>query len=71
MCTGLVPELSTFTHTLTQLALAELRAMTHCNGAPVVQLYHDHEYRDVTKQGPIINFNVLKADGAYTGFSEV
>ena len=64
-------QVSLYTSTLTQLALTELAAMTHENGAPVLRLYHDLRRVGVDSQGPIIAFNVLRPDGSYVGYAEV
>ena len=64
-------QVSLYTSTLTQLALTELAAMTHDNGAPVLRLYHDLRRVGVDEQGPIIAFNVLRPDGSYVGYAEV
>ena len=46
--------------------------MAHDNGAPAVRLYHHgSHFDDITAQGPIICFNVLRADGSYVGYSQV
>lgn len=70
--TGSMSEVSLFTHTLTQIALYELQTMRHSNGSPLVCLYHhQHPLHDIRQQGPIVNFNLLKDDGSFIGFSEV
>lgn len=43
----------------------------HNNGQPVVKLYHDTQFEDITKQGGFINFNLLRQNGDYVGYSEV
>ncbi|CAH1774686.1 unnamed protein product, partial [Owenia fusiformis] len=52
----------------TYTVLSNLR---HSNQCPVARLYCDTEYRDVTTQGPIVNFNLLRPNGEYIGFAEV
>ena len=45
--------------------------MRHGNGRPVCVLYCDTDYEDPTSQGAIVNFNLLRADGSFVGYSEV
>lgn len=43
------------------------------SGNPVVKLYHDTDFRKTawSRQGGILNFNVLRDDGSFVGFAEV
>lgn len=34
-------------------------------------LYCDTDYEDPSSQGAIVNFNILRADGSFVGYSEV
>lgn len=43
----------------------------HSNGTPVAILYHDTNFEDEQYQGGIVNFNLLRANGDYVGYSEV
>ncbi|KAI1706392.1 aminotransferase class-V domain-containing protein [Ditylenchus destructor] len=47
----------------------------HANGMPVAIIYgngwNQSEYPDCKKQGPIINFNLLRDDASFVGYSEV
>lgn len=48
-----------------------LKELKHSNGRNVVQFYHDTTFDSISQQGGIVNFNVLRADGSYVGFSQV
>ena len=49
-----------------------MRSMRHDNETGVFVLYHcDEQLQDATKQGPIVNFNLLRPDGRVVGFAEV
>ena len=43
----------------------------HGNGSSVARLYCHTGFEDMTKQGPIINFNLLRPSGDYVGYAEV
>lgn len=43
----------------------------HFNGKPVAIVYNDTQFADVQFQGGIVNFNLLRSDGEYVGYSEV
>ncbi|KAK2150785.1 hypothetical protein LSH36_389g01009 [Paralvinella palmiformis] len=43
----------------------------HGNGQPVAKIYCDTEFESPQLQGPILNFNLLKASGEYYGYAEV
>ena len=49
----------------------ELSAMTHFNGTPVSVLYCDGDFTDPATQGGIVNFNLLRPNGKFVGYSEV
>jgi molybdenum cofactor sulfurtransferase len=59
------------TFSLAKYVHDELSAMTHYNGAPVAVVYCDGDFSDPSVQGAILNFNLLRANGAYVGYSEV
>ncbi|XP_014203727.1 molybdenum cofactor sulfurase 3 [Copidosoma floridanum] len=48
-----------------------LLLLHHENGAPVVKLYADTNYKDKNLQGGIVSFNLLRANGDYVGYMEV
>ncbi len=57
---------------LAKLAFDGLCWMKHGIGTPIVEVYCDPSgFFDPEKQGGIVNFNVLRPDGSFVGFSEV
>lgn len=50
---------------------AGLSALRYANDAPVVRLYHDDGFESCLRQGGIVNFNVLHANGSVVGFREL
>jgi molybdenum cofactor sulfurtransferase len=48
-----------------------MSGLKHYNGNKVAVIYQDNNFIDKKTQGPIVNFNLLRADGSYIGFSEV
>ena len=65
-------EISSYTFTLARFVYEELKSMRHANGSKVVHLNHrDDAFSNPSEQGPIINYNVLKADGSFIGYAEV
>uniref|UniRef100_T1ISR7 Molybdenum cofactor sulfurase n=1 Tax=Strigamia maritima TaxID=126957 RepID=T1ISR7_STRMM len=48
-----------------------LSILRHGNGRPVVELYCRTQFVDSQQQGPIVTFNVLRADGSHVGFAQV
>lgn len=49
----------------------KLSSMRHFNGSPVCLFYCDGDFTDPSVQGAIVNFNLLRANGAYVGYTEV
>ena len=49
----------------------KMAAFRHGNGSPVARLYCHTGFEDMRKQGPIINFNLLRPSGDYVGYAEV
>ena len=45
--------------------------LKHRNGCKVCNVYTDNDYSDASKQGPIVNFNLLGPDGQVLGYSQV
>ncbi|CAG8566047.1 15232_t:CDS:10, partial [Acaulospora morrowiae] len=43
----------------------------HWNDLPVCVIYSDRDFSDNTQQGPVLNFNVRRADGSWVGFNEL
>eukprot|EP00079_Xenopus_tropicalis_P031167 XP_017944938.1 PREDICTED: molybdenum cofactor sulfurase isoform X2 [Xenopus tropicalis] len=59
------------THTLASYTYSVLSALRYANGASVIQIYSDTEFRMLDVQGPVINFNVLDESGGIIGYSQV
>ncbi|VEN56244.1 unnamed protein product [Callosobruchus maculatus] len=56
---------------LAQYTYRNLIMMHHANGQPVAELYHDTVFDNRSHQGGIVNFNLLRPNGEYIGYSEV
>ncbi|CAH1987697.1 unnamed protein product [Acanthoscelides obtectus] len=56
---------------LAQYTYRNLITMHHSNGQPVAVLYHDTVFDNRSHQGAIVNFNLLRPNGEYIGYSEV
>lgn len=63
--------ISEHTFNLAQLAYQRMTSLRHSNGQPLAVLYTKTDYTDRMKQGGIVTFNLLRADGSYIGYSEV
>ena len=62
----------THTHTRTYRYVHDgLSAMRHGNRSPVCVLYCNGGFTDPSTQGAIVNFNLLRANGDFVGYSEV
>ncbi|XP_066208847.1 molybdenum cofactor sulfurase [Saccopteryx leptura] len=69
--TGGMENIKQHTFTLAQYTYAALSSLRYPNGTPVVRIYSDSEFSSPEVQGPIINFNVLDANGNIVGYSQV
>ncbi|XP_015421045.1 PREDICTED: molybdenum cofactor sulfurase [Myotis davidii] len=69
--TGGMENVQQHTFTLARYTYAALCSLRYPNGAPVVRIYSDSEFRSPEAQGPVINFNVLDASGNVVGYSQV
>ena len=56
---------------LARYAHHSLRSYKHVNGEPVAEFYMQDEPWHVDTHGSIINFNLLRSDGAYVGYAQV
>ncbi|OZJ04813.1 hypothetical protein BZG36_02356 [Bifiguratus adelaidae] len=60
---------------LTAYAYETLSRLTHCNDTPLCNFYNvsatEGRIQDATGQGPILNFNMRRADGSWIGAVEV
>lgn len=59
------------TFELAKYVYRNLITFHHFNGKPVAVIYNDTQFGDVQLQGGIVNFNLLRSDGEYIGYSEV
>lgn len=57
--------------TLTEYLYDQLSRLRHTNGKPVVEIYGKHSLHDRSKQGGIVSFNVLRANGQHVGYYEI
>ncbi|XP_074652218.1 molybdenum cofactor sulfurase-like [Tubulanus polymorphus] len=64
---GTMEAISTRISQLTKFVYDKLTALLHSNGQPVVRSYFDGP----SLHGNVINFNVLRDDGSYVGYSTV
>jgi len=73
MCgTGSPVEISNHCYELARLVYNQLSSWRHSNGQCLADLYHgSSDFMSATTQGPIVNFNLLRADGSYVGFTQV
>ncbi|KAJ8966191.1 hypothetical protein NQ317_015411, partial [Molorchus minor] len=63
--------ISQHTFSLAQYVYRNLLVLHHYNGSRAVILYQDTTFEDRNHQGGIINFNLLRPNGEYIGYSEV
>nr|KAF6358624.1 molybdenum cofactor sulfurase [Pipistrellus kuhlii] len=69
--TGGMENVQQHTFTLARYTYTALRALRYPSGAPVVRIYCDSAFCSPEVQGPVINFNVLDAEGRVVGYSQV
>ncbi|XP_068716282.1 molybdenum cofactor sulfurase-like [Montipora foliosa] len=69
--TGSMLAVLNHTHSLALYTYNEMCAMKHLSGKPLCKIYCKTDFKDETKQGPIINFNLLRTNGTFVGYSEV
>lgn len=48
----------------------QLLDLRHRNGTKAIKFYLDSDFSDITKQGGVLTFNLVREDGTYIGFSE-
>lgn len=63
--------ISKHTFLLAKYVHHNLLLMHHFNENPVAILYHDTNFENDECQGGIVNFNLLRPNGKYIGYSEV
>lgn len=59
------------TFCLAHFVYHKLKGLRHYNGQEACRLYSDTGHKTSSDQGPIINFNILRSNGDYVGYSEV
>jgi len=59
------------TFELARRTYLQMKKLRHPNGSPLVKFYCDTNFIDPNTQGSIINFNLLRHNGEYVGYSEV
>ena len=70
--TGSPAEISNHSFELARLVYSRLSSWRHSNGRRLAELYHrDVDFQLSATQGPIVNFNLRRADGTYIRFTQV
>ena len=70
--TGSPVEISNHSYQLARLVYTRLSSWRHSNGQCLAELYHGaSDFMSSKTQGPIVNFNLLRSDGSYVGFTQV
>ena len=69
--TGSMKAVTEHTYSIASFVYKKMSALKHNNGNPLCEIYCDTDFKDETVQGPVINFNLLRASGAHVGYSEV
>lgn len=69
--TGSMNAVLNHTFSLALYTYNNMCAMKHVSGKPLCKIYCKTGFKDVTAQGPIINFNLLRTNGTFIGYSEV
>ena len=68
---GSMKDVLNHTHSIALYVYEKMSAMTHSSGISVCKIYCETDFQDNTKQGPVINFNLLRANGEFVGYGEV
>lgn len=68
---GDVRFISTKVFSLAQYLHEKFLTLHHSNGSPAVKLYRDTDYSDHRTQGGVVNFNLLRNNSQYIGYTEV
>lgn len=48
-----------------------MKSLRHWNGKPLVEIYADADFSDISRQGGTVAFNLKRSDGSYVGYVEV
>ncbi|CAH0407300.1 unnamed protein product [Chilo suppressalis] len=62
--------ISYHTYNLAKDLYLQLDKLYHKNGNKAVVFYTDSEFNDISKQGAIVTFNLIRENGSYIGYSE-
>jgi molybdenum cofactor sulfurtransferase len=66
-----IDRISKHTHNLAKYVHEKLKALKYNNDKPIAILYHDDtDYKDISEQGSIVNFNLIHPNGNFIGFAE-
>ncbi|XP_069121921.1 molybdenum cofactor sulfurase 3-like [Argopecten irradians] len=68
---GGIQKISQHSFTIAQYFHHNLSSLRHGNGQQMAEIYCGGKFDDIQTQGPIINFNLRRANGNYIGFAEV
>ncbi|XP_021345149.1 molybdenum cofactor sulfurase-like [Mizuhopecten yessoensis] len=68
---GGIQKISQHAFTIAQYFHHNLSSLHHGNGRPLADIYCEGNFDDIQTQGPIVNFNLRRANGDYIGFAEV
>ncbi|XP_076456194.1 molybdenum cofactor sulfurase-like [Babylonia areolata] len=68
---GGMDKVSSHTFLIAQYFAQQLTALRHSNGRPLAEVYARDGFQDPATQGPIVAFNLRRANGDYIGFAEV
>jgi len=70
--TGSPAQIANHSFELARLVYTRLSSWRYSSGRSLAVLYHGEvDFQSSTTQGPIVNFNLLRADGTYVGFTQV
>jgi len=70
--TGSPAEISRHSYELARIVYVRLSSWRHGNGRHLAELYHgENAFTSSETQGPIVNFNLLRSDGTYIGYTQV
>ncbi|XP_044761496.1 molybdenum cofactor sulfurase 3 [Coccinella septempunctata] len=66
-----IQSISKHVFNLAKYFYTNLITLHHANGKPAAILYHDTTFQDARHQGGIVNFNLVRENGEFIGYSEV
>ena len=68
---GGISAISDHTFKVAKYFYRTLKSLRHRNGASLAEIYCHGNYEGQRRQGAIVTFNLIRANGEYIGFSEV